>query len=131
MAKFCLKLGLIDKKLIMIIITTIIYFIMDIIDYYSEMPSLPCFLDTFYTGAVGYIMIIIIPSIQKCRNKDLRFKEKSRSCKQIVLDLFYIYITYIIVWIVEIYSKSLKITDPKILKIIKCLIIKVYALKKQ
>ena len=40
MAEFFLKLGHIDKKLIMIIITTILYFIMDIIDYYSGMSDL-------------------------------------------------------------------------------------------
>ena len=113
MVKFFLKLGSIDKKLIMIIITTILYFIMEIIDYFSELPSLPYFLDTFYTRAVSYIMIIIVPSIQKCRNKDLRFKEKNRSCKQIALDLFYIYLIYIIVFIIDIYLMSLKVKDPK------------------
>ena len=113
MVKFFLKLGSIDKKLIMIIIITILYFIMEIIDYFSELPSLPYFLDNFYTRAVSYIMIIIIPSIQKCRNQDLRFKEKNRSCKQIALDLFYIYLTYIIVFITDIYLMSLKVKDPK------------------
>ena len=92
MVKFCLKLGSIDKKLVLVIITTIIYFIMDIIDYNFKVSALPFFLEEFYTRAVSYIMIIIIPSIQKCRNKELKMREKNRSCKQIALDLLYIYI---------------------------------------
>ena len=113
MVKFCLKLGSIDKKLVLVIITTIIYFIMDIIDYNFKVSALPFFLEEFYTRAVSYIMIIIIPSIQKCRNKELKMREKNRSCKQIALDLLYIYIMYVLFFTSIIYLKLLKAKDPE------------------
>ena len=60
MAKFCLKLGSIDKKLIMIIISTVLYIIMDLIEYFLKMSSLHIILDSFYSRGISYIMIIIV-----------------------------------------------------------------------
>ena len=113
MAEFFLKLGHIDKKLIMIIITTILYFIMDIIDYYSGMSDLHFVLNDFCARAISYVLIIIVPIIQKCRNKDLIKRERRRSLKQIALDLFFIYLTYIIFFVVIMYLTSLKAEDKE------------------
>ena len=114
MVYFCLKLGAIDKKLIMIIIATALYFIMEIIEYSTEMSSLHYVLDFFYARAISYVLIIIVPLIQNCRNKNLGLKEEGRSCKKVAIDLFYIYLTYIFYFITIIYLKSLKAKDPVI-----------------
>ena len=113
MLKFCLKLGAIDKKLIMIIISTILYIIMDIIDYFSEMSSLHIILDNFYSRGISYIMIILVPLVQKCRNKDLIMLENSRSSKQIARDLFYVYLMYILYFLAVIYLMTLKRKNPE------------------
>ena len=113
MLKFCLKLGAIDKKLIMIIISTILYIIMDIIDYFSELSSLHIILDNFYSRGISYIMIILVPLVQKCRNKDLIMLENSRSSKQIARDLFYVYLMYILYFLAVIYLMTLKRKNPE------------------
>ena len=113
MASFCLKLGAIDKKLIMVIVSTILYFVMDIIEYFTEMSTLHYILDFFYARAISYVIIIIVPLIQKWRNKNLRVRQKGRNCKRIACDLFYIYLTYIFYFTAIIYLKSLKAKDPK------------------
>ena len=113
MVKFCLKLGSIDKKLIMIIISTILYFIMYIIERFSNMSQLHAILDGFYSRGISYIIIIIVPLIQKCRNKELILLENRRSCKQITLDLFYIYLMRIIVDLLAFYLTLLKAKSPE------------------
>ena len=113
MVKFCLKLGSLDKKLVMLIIYTILYFIMQVIEYYSNMSELHLFLDDFYSRGISYILIIILPFIQKSRNKNSKFKENRKNCKQITIDLFYIYLTYLFYFINAIYIISLKAKDPK------------------
>ena len=113
MSKFFLKLGSIDKKLIMIIISTILYFIMKIIDYVSKMSKLHKIFDVFYTRGISYIMIIIVPKIQKCKNKNLNLREKHRNCKQLVLNLFCLYITFIFNYGTVIYLSFLKAKNPE------------------
>ena len=113
MVEIFLKLGSIDKKLIMIIISTILYFIMKIIDYVSKMSKLHKIFDVFYTRGISYIMIIIVPLIQKYRNKGLKLKEKHRSCKQMVLDIFYLYLMYIFFFSASLYIFLLKAKNPE------------------
>ena len=111
MAKFCLKLGSIDKKLIMIIISTVLYIIMDLIEYFSKMSSLHIILDSFYSRGISYIMIIIVPLIQKCRKNELILLENNRSCKQITIDLLRVYLMYILYFLAILYLMSLKKKD--------------------
>ena len=111
MAKFCLKLGSIDKKLIMIIISTVLYIIMDLIEYFLKMSSLHIILDSFYSRGISYIMIIIVPLIQKCRKNELILLENNRSCKQITLDLLRVYLMYILYFLAILYLMSLKKKD--------------------
>ena len=75
MAKFFLKLGSINKKLLLPVIAFILYMIMDIIDYYSQMAELHLILE-LYTRGISYTAIIIIPIIQKCRDKKAGEKKK-------------------------------------------------------
>ena len=112
MAKFFLKLGSLDKKLIMILISTILYIIMDIIEYFSEMPNIHIILDEFYARGISYIMLIVVPLIQKWRNKNLNFNKKERSCKRIAFNLFCIYLLCFFYLLLGIYLSSLKSKDP-------------------
>ena len=112
MAKFFLKLGSLDKKLIMILISTILYIIMDIIEYFSEMPNIHIILDEFYARGISYIMLIVVPLIQKWRNKNLNFNKKVRSCKRIAFNLFCIYLLCFFYLLLGIYLSSLKSKDP-------------------
>ena len=112
MAKFFLKLGSLDKKLIMILISTILYIIMDIIEYFSEMPNIHIILDEFYARGISYIMLIVVPLIQKWRNKNLNFNKKDRSCKRIAFNLFCIYLLCFFYLLLGIYLSSLKSKDP-------------------
>ena len=86
---------------------------MDIIDYYSKLPSLHFILDNLFIRAISYIMVIIIPLLQKCRNKELKLCENKRSSKQITFDLFYLYLVYTLFFLAIIYLSSLKSKDPE------------------
>ena len=113
MVELFLKLGTIDKKLILIILSTVIYIIMDIIDYFSEMSTLHFILDNFFARAISYIMIIIVPLIQNFKNKNLRIWEKDRSCTQIALDLFYLYLAYLLYFGTVMWLSYLRSKDPE------------------
>ena len=95
MAEFFLKVGSINKMLLMPIISAILYIIMDIIEYYVEMPGSHYIFD-FYARGISYVMLKLIPIIQRCRNKSVGIKEKKCHCKKTTYDLFFIYLTYII-----------------------------------
>ena len=111
MAKFFLKLGSINKKLLLPVIAFILYMIMDIIDYYSQMAELHLILE-LYTRGISYTAIIIIPIIQKCRDKKAgEKKEKSRCSKKVFLELFFLYLAYVIYFGAYIYVTSLKSKD--------------------
>ena len=115
MSKCIFKLGTINKKLIMIIIVSLIYIIMDIIEYYTEMSELHIILD-LYTRGVSYTAIIIIPLVQKCLDKKAKEKEKNKifQCtKKSILHFFILYIEYILYIAVNFYLNSLKSKDPE------------------
>ena len=111
MAEFFLKVGSINKMLLMPIISAILYIIMDIIEYYVEMPGSHYIFD-FYARGISYVMLKLIPIIQRCRNKSVGIKEKKCHCKKTTYDLFFIYLTYIIFFLVIIYLNYLKSKDP-------------------
>ena len=111
MAEFFLKVGSINKLLLMPIISAILYIIMDIIEYCVEMPELHYVFD-FYARGISYIMLKLIPVIQRCRNKSKGIKEKKCHCKKTTYDLFFIYLTYIIFFGVILYLNYLKSKDP-------------------
>ena len=94
MAKFFLKIGSINTKLIMPIIAAIIYIIMDIIEYNVTMPELHYILD-FYARGISYALLKIIPIVQKCRNSP-GIKEKKFNCKKTIFEVSIIYIIYIL-----------------------------------
>ncbi len=111
MAEFFLKVGSINKMLLMPIISAILYIIMDIIEYYVEMPGSHYIFD-FYARGISYVMLKLIPIIQRCRNKSVGIKEKKCHCKKTTYDLFFIYLTYIIFFVVIVYLNYLKSKDP-------------------
>ena len=110
MAKFCLKIGSINRKLIMPIIAAIIYIIMDVIEYNVTMPELHYIFD-FYARGISYVLLKIIPIVQKCRNSP-GIKEKKLHCKKTIFEVSIIYIIYIVFFGVIVYLNSLKSKDP-------------------
>ena len=84
MAEFFLKLGYVNKKLILLTIATVLYIIMDIIEYTTNMKDLHFVLD-LYTRGISYTRIIIVPLVQKfCdkRNQRDTINKKSQCSKK-------------------------------------------------
>ena len=86
---------------------------MDIIDYYAEWSELHLILE-LYTRGISYTAIIIIPIIQRCRDKKVGEKKgKSRCSKKVFLELFFLYLAYVIYFGAFIYVTSLKSKDSE------------------
>ena len=111
MANFFLKLGTIDKKLLLPFIAAILYMLMDLIDFYSEMKELHIILD-LYTRGISYTAIIIIPLIQKCLNKRKNENEqKFKYNKRTVLHFFLLYLGYFAYMVLFVYLTKLESED--------------------
>ena len=113
MTNFFLKLGSIDKKLLMPVIAFFLIMIMNIIDYYWKISEFYVILE-LYSRSISYTVAIIIPIIEKCRNKKIgEKKEKSRCSKKIFIELFLLYLSYAIYFGVYIYVTSLRSKDSE------------------
>ena len=113
MAKFFLKLGTINKKLLLPSIASILYMIMDIIEYYSDMSELHFSFD-LYTRGISYTALILIPLIQKYYNKrKTENTEKFQCNKKVFLHFFFLYLEYIIYFALYSYIVILKSDDIK------------------
>jgi len=112
MADFFLQFGLINKKFIMPFIASILYIIMDIIEYKTEMTELHTVLD-LYTRGISYTGIIIIPILQKCCDKNINTEiNKCKFTKKTILHYFLLYLNYILYFIAIGYLTKLKSKDP-------------------
>ena len=113
MAGFFLKIGLVNKKIIMIVIASLLYIIMDIIEYYSGMCDLHIILDT-YTRGISYTAIIIVPIILNRLDKNKKeTKEKSECSKKCILHFSLLYLVYIGIIGSTLYINSLKSKEPE------------------
>ena len=113
MAGFFLKIGLVNKKLIMIVIASLLYIIMDIIESYSGMCELHIILDT-YTRGISYTAIIIVPIILNRLDKNKKeTKEKSECSKKCILHFSLLYLVYICIMGSMVYINSLKSKEPE------------------
>ena len=111
MAKFIFKLGTVNKKLIMLIVASLLYIIMDLIEYFTKMSELHIILD-LYTRGISYTAIIIVPLIQKCLDKKEKEKNKKVQCtKKSILHFSILYIEYILYMAVILYLNTLKSKD--------------------
>ena len=101
MWKFPLKFGLINKKLLMPAIAAIIYMIMDIIEYETNMVELHLLID-LSTRGFSYAGIIIVPIILNCfdkkeKNQEEKNKEKKITItKKTILHFFILHLTYVL-----------------------------------
>ena len=112
MVEFCLKLGKISRKLILPLIASILYIVMDLIEYFTEMPELHFSLDV-YTRGISYTAIIIIPLFQKRFSKIKREnEEKFQFNKRTLFHFSLLYINYIVFFVVYSYLYILKNDDP-------------------
>ena len=75
MVEFFLKLGTINRKLILPLFASILYIVMDLIEYFSNMSALHFSLDAYSRG-ISYSAIIIIPIIQNGFSKKKQTKEE-------------------------------------------------------
>ena len=115
MAEFFLKLGYVNKKLILLTIATVLYIIMDIIEYTTNMKDLHFVLD-LYTRGISYTGIIIVPLVQKCcdkRNQRDTINKKSQCTKKSILHFSFLVVGYILYFIVHTFLSGLKKDIPK------------------
>ena len=85
---------------------------MDIIEYNTDMSDIHIIFD-FYSRGISYLMLKLVPIIQKCKDRKLGIKEKKCHCKKTTYDLFFIYLTYIIFFSCITYLNYLKAEDPR------------------
>ena len=104
MVEFFLKFGSTNKRLILPAVASVLYIIMDIIEYTTKMEELHILFD-LYTRGVSYTLIIIVPLVQRCcerkNKKDIASENifKSQCSKKSILHFFlFIFIVFIIFW---------------------------------
>ena len=121
MAEFFLKIGHVDKKLIMLGILTVLYIIMNIIEYVAEMEELHIILD-LYTRGISYTAIIVVPAVLKCWDKknkiDKKEEEKEEKVqspysKKSILHFGFLHLVYILYFVVYIFLTSMKKKLPQ------------------
>ena len=119
MKGFFIKIGRVNKKLIMLGILTVLYIIMDIIEVTTKMDKLHIILD-LYTRGISYTAIIIVPAVLKCMDKknkaekkDKEDKEESRCTKKSILHFCILHVIYILYFVVNILLISMKKKLPE------------------
>ena len=113
MANCFLKLGVINKKLIMPVITAIIYVIMDIIELNADMNDIHIIFN-LYTRGISYTCAILVPIVQKrCdKNRQKIRKRRAQCTKRSILHFTILQLEYIIYFGLYIYLTKLKSKDP-------------------
>ena len=108
-----LKLGVINKKLIMPVITAIIYVIMDIIELNADMNDIHIIFN-LYTRGISYTCAILVPIVQKrCdKNRQKIRKRRAQCTKRSILHYTILQLEYIIYFGLYIYLTKLKSKDP-------------------
>jgi hypothetical protein len=105
---FFLKFGSVNKKFLMPIIASILYIIMDIIEYNTEMKELHTILD-LYSRGISYSLIIIIPKLLNSFDKNKESEKKECNItKKTILHYFLLYLNYILYFVVYGYITHLK-----------------------
>ena len=100
MVKCFLKFGETNKKLILPAVASVLYIIMDIIEYTTKMEELHIIFD-LYTRGISYTLIILVPLVQKCcdrKNKNNTSNEnkiKPQCTKKSILHFFFLYVAYL------------------------------------
>ena len=100
MVECFLKFGETNKKLILPAVASVLYIIMDIIEYTTKMEELHIIFD-LYTRGISYTLIILVPLVQKCcdrKNKNNTSNEnkiKPQCTKKSILHFFFLYVAYL------------------------------------
>jgi len=114
MVNFFLKLGVINKKLIMPVITAAIYVIMNIIELNTGMENIHIIL-YLNTRGISYTCSIFVPIVQKkCdKNKQQQIRKRRAQCTKLSILHFTILLLGVIVnFGLVIYLNILKSKDP-------------------
>ena len=118
MVEFFLKFGSTNKRLILPAIASVLYIIMDIIEYTTKMEELHILFD-LYTRGVSYTLIIIVPLVQRCcdrkNKKDISSENifKSQCTKKSILHFFFLYLVYLLYFGAFIGLTFLKAKNPE------------------
>lgn len=108
MAQFFLKFGSVNKKFMMPIIASILYIIMDIIEYNTDMKELHTILD-LYSRGISYSLIIIVPLLLNSFDKStVSDRKECNITKKKILHYFLLYLNYILYFVVYGYINHLK-----------------------
>ena len=94
MVEFFWKSCSTNKKLFLPAIASVLYIIMNIIEYTTNMKDLHLLLD-LYTRGISYTGIIIVPIIQKCCEKKNKKDNAEKKNSHIQKNLFCIFSFYI------------------------------------
>ena len=100
MVECFLKFGETNKKLILPAVASVLYIIMDIIEYTTKMEEIHIIFD-LYTRGISYTLIILVPLVQKCcdrKNKNNTSNEnkiKPQCTKKSILHFFFLYVAYL------------------------------------
>ena len=115
MVEFFLKLGSINKKLLLPAIAAVLYIILDIIELTTKADKLHILFNSYSRG-LSYVLIIIIPLVQKCCDKNKRDSKKdnkSKCTKKSILHFFYLYLIFIIFFSIYIFLFFYKTKYPE------------------
>lgn len=114
MENFPLKFGLVNKKLLMPVISSLIYMIMDIVEHYIILTKLHLLID-LSTRGFSYAGIIIVPIFLNALDKNKKKEEvkKTKITKKTILHFFILHLTYILYFGAYGLLTSLKSKDPE------------------
>ena len=79
MGKFCLRIGAVNRKLLLPAIAAVLYIIMDIIEYKADIKDIHTIFD-LVTRGISYTCAIFIPLVQKLYDKTKKFDEVKFKC---------------------------------------------------
>ncbi len=108
MGKFCLRIGAVNRKLLLPAIAAVLYIIMDIIEYKADIKDIHTIFD-LVTRGISYTCAIFIPLVQKLYDKTKKFDEVKFKCtKRSILHIIILYSIYIIYFGLFVYLSTLK-----------------------
>ena len=113
MGEFCLRIGAVNRKLLLPAIAAVLYIIMDIIEYKADIKDIHTIFD-LVTRGISYSCAIFIPLVQKLYDKTKKFDEVKFKCtKRSILHIIILYSTYITYFGLFVYLSTLKSKDEE------------------
>ena len=113
MGEFYLRIGAVNRKLLLPAIAAVLYIIMDIIEYKADIKDIHTIFD-LVTRGISYTCAIFIPLVQKLYDKTKKFDEVKFKCtKRSILHIIILYSIYIVFFGLFVYLSTLKSKDEE------------------